>query len=1382
MEVYVDVVSTWNEIVGFLMNFIKLSKISIGLFVGTGMASHDYVGDDDADALAGMVNLFNEAEAQYEAAEEERMTMDAVANMFEQAERDSPKRVYKARKPEWKERLILSLRFSNGWVEFAGNDPVRAAVFGEGQVKCVYRFKDFGTNFDSDLAAAEAAMRLPEKAVNLQICCVDDDACNPVTGSLLFRNRFHAYEENSVSMGVTINCQDENRDLIFGFSTRKGISSFVPGTACAKGEIVRHELIAMGSRRTITLDFLRRKAEEFMKAQSDLLVAGIDHEKASAFAAMRKVNDEALNLPAGDAQTIYRRCVVDEIGVEDFEGSRRTYSRYGDTRFVDLPDGETGMLLRKLPNEFASTIESMFGGGFFTVPLRLQSPSEEECRLNFGVFTDMGSAFGFKSLERLNLEEWVLAVPPKLLRLMKNLHSAGVLMPPFGEIQVHSASGMLAVVNQFFIGKGPISFEMYLNPETGRLKDDGFACAEFGDCDSPARDLEKFFDLILGWGSPEQLYAVEGWTKTLEELSVYWENLKWNEPIDYDSWISRFEGMHWRTIGEFVGSKEAWNNGEVCISLEKMGEKSLWEELSFRKATGLEDAEAAWNALDGDQVTARVRDAFREEVSSTCKRKLLGLQLRMMEKPQINDGILIRDKVKWYVSKAPWGEFCDHDELFGEGEDSIAKMASQSWEKALALLVVCPKIYMREFERFSLPQDLTYLTGAHIVSIWNSVESDLRQRLVRFLSYLISAAGKAFQIPFKDLGVRLEEELPGVNEFVRTYAETMLIFAQENEELINLIWILNDPDDLESICTQLKAYSRLDSNFKYDVDSSTVGRIWDESGATALVDLVVSGPSKDCRSHALKLLQNSPLIKIWSEGKSKSSLQLFARSLPRFDEVCSSEVLREESDSVFMPLVWACGNEVVESFCKMDSSSLMMLTTSSAMVILHHSEVADLSMQELLERSGSIEETTCAKKVVEFVVNAFDYPESYAGARKAELYRGGLSTFCVSRSEELAMLVSYAIATDTILSLCPDLPPPLTYLNSLVDRVTKVTATGTVHVDRERAFFDALPVLTCKQLNGDVPSAVYFNGEKGIDAGGLSREWYSAVGSILGDVGSKDPAGGLFKMNTQPGDAPQTTARYLVPNIEKGQSLSRERYNEFVGFGKLMALAIIQKQQLGMDLPTFFFAKFLNDDIRIQDLEPEEHDTAHNYVVMMDYDDLDEFGLSIPELGDEEVVINKQTIGNVAARVANSFMPEWTNEMMTAIREGFSILLSIDDVKKELSPIDFKLLVMGEGSLDVKALKEAIDNHGVPEKEIDLLFGWLAEQDKNTHKKFMQFITGSSSLSTRKLTITGPEIRDQAVPSAHTCFSHLALPHFADKQQLASRFAEAFANAAFAMS
>ena len=364
-----------------------------------------------------------------------------------------------------------------------------------------------------------------------------------------------------------------------------------------------------------------------------------------------------------------------------------------------------------------------------------------------------------------------------------------------------------------------------------------------------------------------------------------------------------------------------------------------------------------------------------------------------------------------------------------------------------------------------------------------------------------------------------------------------------------------------------------------------------------------------------------------------------------------------------------------------------------------------------------------------------------------------------------------------------------TLLYTILPQLPRRYVGGRLDVDRRRAFSDSLPLLTSLTAPKYYPTSVYFNGEEGIDAGGLRRDWFGRIAAIVSEPISDDKAGNLFKFTETSGE------KLLQLNLDPDQMASEGRgisgaaglqltpfgRSVYYAFGRLMAIAFIQREQLGMALPSFFFAKLLNGVITLDDLSPEEEARktslekfAADFEKRDPGDVLESGGIFPDQISSQ--TITKQNVHAVMNQLADSLIP---NVIMDHIRSGFDHAVRIDLVRARFLPRHLKLLIAGESELDVDELETiAKRDDDMPPSDVafDLLFEWLRLQKTSTHRQFMRFVTGSPSLSARRLTIRGPAVDQGMLPKPHTCSGQLDLPNYTTIEELNEKMLLAIAS------
>lgn len=343
-------------------------------------------------------------------------------------------------------------------------------------------------------------------------------------------------------------------------------------------------------------------------------------------------------------------------------------------------------------------------------------------------------------------------------------------------------------------------------------------------------------------------------------------------------------------------------------------------------------------------------------------------------------------------------------------------------------------------------------------------------------------------------------------------------------------------------------------------------------------------------------------------------------------------------------------------------------------------------------------------------------------------------------------------------------------------RVSRNIGNGRLEVRRTLAFSDSIPLLTSPFVGSDKPRGVGFEGENGVDAGGLTREWFSMVGQLVAGSCDNDPAGGLFVREQE--------KSYLV--VDKHRFQTEQDLKAWYGFGRLLALAILKNELISIELPVFFYARFMKERVELQDMRPELEEAAKNlenilkmtpdkfgkYGAVIDFDELPE-----DEAGTTITFANKES---VVARILAKYGSGDDEPAFEQMRAGFSELLDLRRISERISPVDFRRLISGDDILDVARLKALAELSAEASQEsFDWLFEWLDDSTIETKRKFMKFVTGSPSFSPRRIVFHGPGFGQGKLPIGHTCFNTIDLPRYNTKADLVDAMELAVASEEF---
>ncbi|KAJ6831287.1 E3 ubiquitin-protein ligase UPL1-like [Iris pallida] len=317
---------------------------------------------------------------------------------------------------------------------------------------------------------------------------------------------------------------------------------------------------------------------------------------------------------------------------------------------------------------------------------------------------------------------------------------------------------------------------------------------------------------------------------------------------------------------------------------------------------------------------------------------------------------------------------------------------------------------------------------------------------------------------------------------------------------------------------------------------------------------------------------------------------------------------------------------------------------------------------------------------------------------------------------------------------------------------------------------------------------VQFQGEEGIDAGGLTREWYQLLSRVIFDKGAL-----LF---TNVGNNAT-----FQPNPNSVYQTEHLSYFKFVG--RVVAKALFDGQLLDVYFTRSFYKHILGVKVTYHDIEAVDPDYYKNLKWMLENDVSDIPDLTFSMDADEEkhILYEKTEVmdyelkpGGRNTRVTEETKHEYVDLvaehiLTTAIRpqinsflEGFSEL-----VPRELISIfndkELELLISGLPEIDLDDLKANTEYTGYTAASTVIHWFWEVVKafNKEDTARFLQFVTGTSKVPLEGFKalqgISGPQRfqihkaygAPERLPSAHTCFNQLDLPEYSHKEQLQER-------------
>jgi len=345
-----------------------------------------------------------------------------------------------------------------------------------------------------------------------------------------------------------------------------------------------------------------------------------------------------------------------------------------------------------------------------------------------------------------------------------------------------------------------------------------------------------------------------------------------------------------------------------------------------------------------------------------------------------------------------------------------------------------------------------------------------------------------------------------------------------------------------------------------------------------------------------------------------------------------------------------------------------------------------------------------------------------------------------------------------------------------------------ISVRREHVFEDSF-----HQLRSRTPEEMHmklnvtFQGEEGIDAGGVSREWYAVMAQEI-----FNPNLALFVQVPEQGTTFQPNPNSVV---QSDRGVDHLDYFRFVG--RVVGKALYDGQLFDAYFTRSFYKHMLGQALTYEDIEGVDPGYYKNLVWMLENDitdvlsdltftaESDFFGRKeLQELipGGSKIQVTEANKRQYVDLIARHHMTTSIKQQINAFLEGFWEL-----VPRHLISIfndhELELLISGLPDIDVADLRANTEYQGYNPNTpvVRWFFEVLSELSKEDLALMIQFITGTSKVPLEGFKalqgIGGPQKFQihkaygppGRLPSAHTCFNQLDLPEYESKEVLRER-------------
>uniref|UniRef100_A0A8C8IU34 Ubiquitin-protein ligase E3A n=1 Tax=Oncorhynchus tshawytscha TaxID=74940 RepID=A0A8C8IU34_ONCTS len=309
---------------------------------------------------------------------------------------------------------------------------------------------------------------------------------------------------------------------------------------------------------------------------------------------------------------------------------------------------------------------------------------------------------------------------------------------------------------------------------------------------------------------------------------------------------------------------------------------------------------------------------------------------------------------------------------------------------------------------------------------------------------------------------------------------------------------------------------------------------------------------------------------------------------------------------------------------------------------------------------------------------------------------------------------------------------------------------------------------------------VEFEGEQGVDEGGVSKEFFQLVLEEMfnPDIGmfTYDESTKLFWFNPP---SLENEAQFTLIGIVLGLAI----YNNCildVHFPMVVYRKLMGKKGTYLDLADSHPVQYQS----LKELLDYEGDVEEDMMITFQISQTDLFGdpitYDLKENGDK-IPVSVDNRKEFVSLYSDYILNKSVERQFKAFRRGFQMVTNESPLKCLFRPEEVELLICGSRNLDFHALEETTEYDGGYNKDCRIIKDFwetvhsFGEEDK---RLFLQFTTGTDrapvgGLGKLKMIIAknGPDT--DRLPTSHTCFNALLLPEYDSKEKLKERLLKA---------
>ena len=307
---------------------------------------------------------------------------------------------------------------------------------------------------------------------------------------------------------------------------------------------------------------------------------------------------------------------------------------------------------------------------------------------------------------------------------------------------------------------------------------------------------------------------------------------------------------------------------------------------------------------------------------------------------------------------------------------------------------------------------------------------------------------------------------------------------------------------------------------------------------------------------------------------------------------------------------------------------------------------------------------------------------------------------------------------------------------------------------------------------------VVFKGEEGVDAGGVTREFFQLLSSQLFDINS-----GMW------------SDKFDEEHVTWFNSDCFWNDEGYYLVGILVGLAVYNSVLLDVRFPPAVYRKLLGLPLGLEDLVDSR--LQRSLQQLLEYEDRDvedvfclTFSVDWFDLGTKRTVELKPGGSDLAVTFENKeeyvrlyvkwLLEESIHPQYDGFERGFMKVMEHSTLDF-MSPEELRLLVVGSTDLDFSALENNTTYEGYEKDSpvVQHLWSFIKSSPEETKIQFLKFSTGASTAPIGGLGHLPFKVQKNGgdsmkLPTSHTCFNTLLLPDYGDNyDKLAERLGRA---------